>query len=91
MTKRVLTQIYLDPRQKNELQRRAKERGTTLSEEIRQAVEMYLAVVTKEGIELLHEFSLLAEKELNGMIETLDACNRNIDEILIQRDRIHGL
>jgi len=91
MTKRVLTQIYLDPLQKDALRHRAKERGTTLSEEIRQAVELYLSGITQDEIELLHEFSLLAKKELNGMIETLDACNRNIDEILIQRDKIHGL
>ena len=91
MTKRVLTQIYLDPHQKAELQHRAKERGTSLSEETRQAVEMYLAGVTQEGIELLNEFSLLAEKEFNAMIETLDASNNHIDEILMQRDRIHGL
>ena len=54
-------------------------------------MELYLSGITQDEIELLHEFSLLAEKELNGMIETLDACNRNIDEILIQRDSIHSL
>ena len=88
MTKRVLTQIYLDPPQKNGLRNRAKARGTTLSEEIRQAVEMYLAGVTQEGIELLDEFSLLAEKEFNAMIETLDESNNHIDEILLEREKL---
>lgn len=91
MTKRVLTQIYLDPLQKDELQRRAKERGTTLSEEIRQAVDMYLAGVTQEGIELLDEFSLLAEKEFSAMIATLDASNKHIDEILLEREKLSRL
>lgn len=88
MSERVLTQIYLDPLQKDGLRHRATERGTTLSEEVRQAVEMYLAGVTHEGIELLHEFSLLAEKEFNAMIETLDESNAHIDEILLEREKL---
>ena len=88
MTKRVLTQIYLDPLQKEGLRQRAKERGITLSKEIRQAVDMYLAVVTQDEIEMLHEFSLLAEKEFNAMIATLDAINNHIDEILLEREKL---
>jgi metal-responsive CopG/Arc/MetJ family transcriptional regulator len=37
------TQIYLDERQTAELDRRARERGTTRSQLIREAVERYLA------------------------------------------------
>lgn len=62
--------------------------GATLSEEIRQAVEMYLAGATQEGIELLDEFSLLAEKEFSAMIATLDASNKHIDEILLEREKL---
>jgi hypothetical protein len=37
------TQVYLDPRQTDELARRAASRGTTTSKMIREAIDRYLA------------------------------------------------
>lgn len=90
MTTRQLTQVYLEPAQKKALQVRAKAKGTKVSEEIRSAVDAYLAGVTPEELELLDKASREAEKELGAMVRTLDATNRKLDAVFAELGRIRG-
>lgn len=46
------TQIYLDERQSDELQRRAAARGTTASKMIREAIDQYLAEPDDAAVQL---------------------------------------
>jgi guanylate kinase len=85
-----LTQIYLEPRQKAALQKRAKAKGTKVAEEIRKAVDAYLAGVTAEELELLDAATRAAKLQLDGMVAELDGVNRRMDEALEQMDRIRA-
>jgi hypothetical protein len=81
MATKQLTQVYLDPGQKTALQERAKSKGTKVAEEIRYAVDAYLAGVTSEELELLDAASRHAEQEIKAMQELLEATNRRLDSI----------
>ena len=59
-----LTQVYLEPRQKAALQKRAKAKGTKVAEEIRKAIDAYLAGVTAEELELLDAATRAAKLQL---------------------------
>ena len=90
MSSRLLTQVYLDPDQKKALQKRAKAKGTKLSEEIRTAVNTYLAGVTPEELELLDVASREAEKELKAMAQTLDTANIRLDAVFKELERLQA-
>jgi hypothetical protein len=83
---RQLTQIYLDRAQKSALQRRARARGTKLAEEVRNAVDAYLAGVGPEELKLLDQATARAQKDLTAMAERLDATNRRLDELFARLD-----
>jgi hypothetical protein len=85
-----LTQIYLEPRQKAALQKRAKAKGTKVAEEIRKAVDAYLAGVTAEELELLDAATRAAKLQLDGMVTELEGVNRRVDAALGQMDRIRA-
>lgn len=85
-----LTQVYLEPVQKTALQKRAKEKGTKVAEEIRNAVDSYLAGVTAEDLKLLDAATLETKKHLDAMIEELDAANKKLDAAFAEMERIHG-
>lgn len=86
---RQLTQIYLDRAQKLALQRRARARGTKLAEEVRNAVDAYLAGVGPEELKLLDQATARAQKDLTAMAARLDATNRHLDELFARLDRLH--
>ncbi len=86
----LLTQVYLEPRQKAALQKRAKARGTKVAEEIRKAVDAYLAGVTAEELELLDAATRSAKVHLDEMAAELDGVNRRVDAALEQMDRIRA-
>ena len=90
MSTRLLTQVYLDPDQKMALQKRANAKGTKLSEEIRNAVNTYLAGVTTEELELLDAASREAEKELKAMAQTLDTTNTRLDAVFVELERLQA-
>lgn len=81
MASRQLTQVYLDTSQKAALQKKALAKGTKVAEEIRSAVDAYLAGVTTEELELLDSVSRQAARELQAMSESLDATNRKLDAV----------
>jgi hypothetical protein len=83
---RQLTQIYLDRAQKSALQRRARARGTKLAEEVRNAVDAYLAGVGPEELKLLDQATARAQKDLTAMAERLDATNRRLDKLFARLD-----
>jgi guanylate kinase len=85
-----LTQVYLEPRQKAALRKRAKAKGTKVAEEIRKAVDAYLAGVTAEELELLDAATRSAKIQLDEMAAELDEVNRRVDAALEEMDRIRA-
>ena len=85
-----LTQVYLEPRQKAALQRRAKAKGTKVAEEIRKAVDAYLAGVTAEELELLDAATRAAKLDLDQMAADLERVNRRVDAKLAEMDRVRA-
>lgn len=74
-----LTQVYLEREQKAALQRRARENGTKVAEEIRRAVDAYLAGISPEELRLLDEGTRKAEKHIKEMAGELDCINARLD------------
>ncbi len=88
MASLTLTQVYLDPAQKKALQRRAKERGSKMSEEIRYAVDAYLDGITAEELQLLDAVSARAQSDFKSMSATLKATNKKLDELFAKIERM---
>jgi len=62
--------IHLDPKQKQRLARRAKRRGRSFSQEVRNAVDMYLELPAEE--EELRILARAANEAADRMIVRLD-------------------
>lgn len=90
MKSMVLTQVYLDPRQKAALQRRARSRGTKMAEEVRNAVDAYLGGPGADEIMLLDAATLEARRHLDAMIADLDRMNANLDRTLHALDHLRA-
>jgi hypothetical protein len=88
MAGRQLTQIYLDTSQKTALQKRAKAKGTKVAEEVRKAVDAYLAGVTPEDLDLLDQATIRAEQDLKAMATRLDATNKRLEDLFAKLDRL---
>ena len=85
-----LTQVYLEPRQKQELQRRARAKGTKVAEEIRSAVDAYLAGISAEDIALLDSATLQAKRHLDAMVTELTRLNAKVDAALSEMNRLRA-
>ena len=75
--------IHMDSKQKARLTRRAKLRGKSFSQEVRDAVDLYLAIPIGEE----EEIKLLAReanRAADRMIKRLDATIDNVDRTLKQ-------
>jgi len=79
-----LTQVYLEPAQKKALQAKARAHGTKLAEEVRRAVDAYLAGMSPEELRLLDEGSRRAARHLSEMSQELDRINARLDEAFSQ-------
>ena len=79
-----LTQVYLEREQKKGLQARAKAHGTKFAEEVRRAVDAYLAGISPEDLRLLDEGTRKAERHLNEMVEELESINARLDAAFAQ-------
>lgn len=78
MATKVMTSIYLTSAQKRALACRAKQRRTTVSEEIRTAVDKHFK---DEGAEAEQQLALLAveaNKSMDRMIQKLDEAHASI-------------
>ncbi len=79
------TTVYLPPRQKKRLFARAKKRGTSFSDELRAAVEMYLEFPPdfdkQELARLAHEANASMDRSIARMDETIAHCKRTMERI----------
>ena len=84
-----LTPVYLEREQKKGLQARAKANGTKVAEEVRRAVDAYLAGVSPEDLRLLDVGTRKAQRHLAEMATDLDRVNAKLDEVFARLDRQH--
>ena len=82
-----LTQVYLEREQKKALQQRAKANGTKVAEEVRRAVDAYLAGISPDELRLLDEGTRKAERHLKEMAVELDRVNARLDEAFAKLSR----
>lgn len=82
-----LTQVYLEQRQKDALQALAKTNGTKVAEEMRRAVDAYLAGISAEELRLLDEGTRNAQRHIVEMIDDLDAINSRLDAVFKKLER----
>lgn len=69
----VLTQVYLEAKQKKELAAKAKATGRKASDLIREAVDALLLGVNPEELKQLDEATRHAEVDIKEMVKSLDA------------------
>ena len=93
------TTIYLTDKQRQGLFRRARKRKTSLSEEVREALEFYLGLPPDVGMKDLEALARETKASLDrsnakldeasaraeGTVNKLDAINRTLDELAQER------
>jgi len=87
MAKMELTQIYLAQDQKKALRAKAKANGTKVAEEVRRAVDAYLAGISAEDLQLLDAGTRKAERNLVEMAADLDRLNAALDAAFVELNR----
>jgi hypothetical protein len=85
-----LTQVYLERSQKKRLQEKAKANGTRVAEEVRRAVDAYLAGVSPEELHALDVGTQRAELNLREMADELATINTRLDAAYAQLTRRHA-
>ncbi len=73
--------IHLDPKQKQRLTRRAKQRGKSFSQEVRDALDLYLSLPI-EHEEELGVLAKAANHSADRMIRNLDETISYVDGVL---------
>jgi len=78
--------IHMDPKQKKRLAQRAKLRGKSFSQEVRDAVDLYLDIPleTQEELKVL---AREANRSVDRMVRILDTTSAHIDSVLRQMKR----
>jgi hypothetical protein len=85
-----LAHLYLEPTKKKALQQRAKTRGITFAEEVRQALDAHLqGGIDAEELELLDQATLKAQALIAEMGNRLETSNRRLDKVLAQLEAIY--
>jgi hypothetical protein len=84
-----LTQVYLEREQKKRLQARARANGTKVAEEVRRAIDAYLAGISADELKLLDIGTRRAERHLAEMADELDRVNARLDAAFARLDRQH--
>jgi len=87
MAKMELTQIYLAQDQKKALRAKAKANGTKVAEEVRRAVDAYLAGISAEDLQVLDAGTRKAERNLVEMAADLDRLNAALDAAFVELNR----
>ena len=82
-----LTQIYLARDQKKALRAKAKANGTKVAEEVRRAVDAYLAGISQEDLRLLDIGTRRAQQNFAEMAADLDRLNSTLDAAFAQLAR----
>jgi predicted DNA-binding protein len=75
--------IHMDPKQKRRLAKRAKLRGKSFSQEVRDAIDLYLDLPV-ESEEELSALARAANQSAGRMIKKLDETIVHLDRILKQ-------
>jgi len=75
--------VHLDPQQKNRLARRARRHGRSFSQEVRNAVKLYLEM-TPEDADKLKILAAMANDSMDRTIARMDAAIAAVDRILRQ-------
>ena len=75
--------IHIDPKQKKRLARRARLRGKSFSQEVRDAIDVYLDI-SIENEEELSTLAQAANQSADRMIKKLDETIVHVDRILRQ-------
>ena len=84
---KVAALVYLEPIQKKALQQRSAKSGTSVAEEIRSAVDIYLhGEVTADELKALDIASQRAEASIKRMIVQLKNINKRVDGFLLQKE-----
>jgi hypothetical protein len=78
--------IHMDPKQKKRLAQRAKLRGKSFSQEVRDAVDLYLDIPL-ETQEELKAVAMEANRSVDRMVRILDTTSAHIDDVLRQMKR----
>ena len=73
MSSMVLTQVYLEPAQKQALTNQAQKSGRKVSEIMRDAVDAAIAGVTLEDIQILDRGTQRAQSDIHAMLADLKA------------------
>jgi hypothetical protein len=90
MSSLVLTNIYLEDVQKKAIAKKAKSNGTSLSVEIRKAVDAYLVGVSAEELRMLDEATRKAQSEIDEMNAILDAGAVRAEAFFAEMDRLRA-
>jgi hypothetical protein len=85
-----LTNLHLRRSQKRALKERAKAKGTNVAEEIRNAVDAYLAGVTPEELQLLDAATKQAESAIAEMNAMLAATNRRAEQVFAELEALRA-
>lgn len=75
--------IHMDPKQKQRLAKRAKLRGKSFSQEVRNAIDLYLDLPVESEAEL-SALARAANQSADRMIKKLDETIVHVDRILKQ-------
>ena len=82
--------IYVAPEQRKALQRRAKAQGTKVAEEIRHAIDAYIAGISKEELALLDTATREAAEHIQAMTERLEGTNKRLDTAFAELERMRA-
>lgn len=85
-----LTNFHLGREQKQALRERARAKGTNVAEELRKAVDAYLAGVTPEDLELLDAATRQAADAIAEMSDMLESTNRKADQAFAELEKLRG-
>jgi hypothetical protein len=86
----VLTQVYLESRQKKELAAKAKATGRKSSDLLREAVDALLLGVNPQELRQLDEATRRAELDLKDMVKSLDANARQHKSFMAEIGRLRA-
>lgn len=86
----IRTSVYLEPEQKAALAREARAKRTSLSVEVRCAIDVYLAGLSAQELCLLDEATREAESEIEEMKANLDRASARARRFFKEIERLRG-
>lgn len=85
-----IVNFHLGRMQKQALKERTKAHGTSLAEEIRNAIDAYLGGATPDGLGLLEAAAKQAEAALAEMSAAVEATNHKAAMVFAELERLRG-